>query len=31
LVDALEIMAHTLHPEIHSLPEGLPSAIQFNT
>ena len=30
LVDALEIMAHTLHPEIHSLPEGLPSAIQFN-
>jgi iron complex transport system substrate-binding protein len=31
LVDALEVMAHTLHPEIHSLPEGLPSAIQFNT
>ena len=31
LVDGLEIMAHTLHPEIHSLPEGLPSAIQFNT
>ena len=31
LVDALEIMAHTLHPGIHSLPEGLPSAIQFNT
>ena len=30
LVDEIEIMAHTLHPEIHSLPEGLPSAIQFN-
>jgi iron complex transport system substrate-binding protein len=30
LVDALEIMAHTLHPAIHYLPEGLPSAIQLN-
>ncbi len=31
LVDALEIMAHTLHPTIHELPEGLPSAIKLNS
>ena len=30
LVDALEIMAHSLHPAIHYLPEALPSAIQLN-
>ncbi len=27
LVDSLEILAHTLHPEVHPLPSGLPSAI----
>ena len=29
LVDALEIMAHALHPSIHSLPAGLPEAIKI--
>ena len=28
LVDALEIMANTLHPNIHPLPKGLPAAIK---
>ena len=27
LVDSLEILAHTLHPEVHPLPNGLPSPI----
>lgn len=27
LVDSLEILAHTLHPEVHPLPSALPSAI----
>ncbi len=26
LVDSLEILAHTLHPDIHPLPDGLPEA-----
>ncbi|MCM2374038.1 cobalamin-binding protein [Aporhodopirellula aestuarii] len=26
LVDSLEILAHTLHPETHPLPDGLPAA-----
>jgi iron complex transport system substrate-binding protein len=26
LVDSLEILAHLLHPEVHSLPKGLPAA-----
>ncbi len=30
LVDSLEILAHTLHPEVHSLPEGSPAAIQIS-
>ena len=29
LVDGLEIMAHTLHPEIHSLPNGLLPAMNY--
>ena len=29
LVDALEILAHALHPDIHSLPTGLPAAIKI--
>ena len=28
LVDALEIMANALHPDIHPLPKGLPAAIK---
>jgi len=28
LVDSLEILAHTLHPEEHSLPAGLPVALR---
>lgn len=27
LVDSLEILAHTLHPNIHPLPTGLPTPI----
>jgi len=30
LVDSLEILAHTLHPEIHLLPNGLPCPIRGN-
>jgi len=30
LVDSLEILAHTLHPEVHPLPEGLPRPIRVN-
>ena len=26
LVDSLEILAHTLHPDVHPLPDGLPEA-----
>jgi iron complex transport system substrate-binding protein len=29
LVDSLEILAHTLHPDVHPLPEGLPPALQW--
>lgn len=29
LVDSLEILAHTLHPDLHRLPEGLPAARQL--
>jgi iron complex transport system substrate-binding protein len=29
LVDSLEILAHTLHPEFHPLPTGLPPPIRF--
>ena len=29
LIDSLEIMAHTLHPNIHSLPDGLPAPIKI--
>ena len=29
LVDSLEILAHTLHPQIHPLPMGLPAAVQL--
>lgn len=28
LVDSLEILAHALHPELHSLPEGLPAPLR---
>lgn len=28
LVDSLEILAHTLHPEVHRLPAGLPLPVQ---
>jgi iron complex transport system substrate-binding protein len=28
LVDSLEILAHALHPDIHPLPAGLPSALK---
>ncbi len=31
LVDSLEIMAHTLYPDIHSLPEGLPAAVAYQS
>lgn len=27
LVDSLEIIAHTLHPDVHPLPNGLPAAV----
>lgn len=30
LVDSLEVLAHTLHPEVHPLPDGLPRPIQVN-
>jgi iron complex transport system substrate-binding protein len=30
LVDSLEILAHTLHPGVHPLPNGLPSAISVD-
>ena len=30
LVDSLEILAHTLHPEVHPLPHGLPRPIRVN-
>ncbi len=30
LVDSLEILAHTLHPEVHPLPTGLPRPIRVN-
>ena len=30
LVDSLEILAHTLHPTVHPLPVGLPSAEQLS-
>ncbi len=28
LVDSLEILAHTLHPEVHPLPAGLPPPVR---
>lgn len=30
LVDSLEILAHTLHPDVHPLPAGLPPPIRVN-
>jgi iron complex transport system substrate-binding protein len=30
LVDSLEILAHTLHPEVHPLPNGLPPPVRVN-
>jgi iron complex transport system substrate-binding protein len=30
LVDSLEILAHTLHPEVHPLPSGLPYPVRVN-
>lgn len=30
LVDSLEILAHTLHPEVHPLPAGLPRALRVS-
>lgn len=30
LVDSLEILAHTLHPEVHPLPNGLPHPVRVN-
>jgi iron complex transport system substrate-binding protein len=30
LVDSLEILAHTLHPEVHPLPNGLPPPLRVN-
>ncbi len=30
LVDSLEILAHTLHPEVHPLPNGLPRAVHVH-
>jgi iron complex transport system substrate-binding protein len=30
LVDSLEILAHALHPDVHPLPNGLPSAIRVD-
>lgn len=31
LVDSLEILAHTLHPDVHPLPAGLPPPVRVNT
>jgi len=31
LVDSLEILAHTLHPEVHPLPDGLPRPIRVDS
>jgi iron complex transport system substrate-binding protein len=31
LVDSLEIMAHTLYPDIHSLLQGLPAAVAYQS
>lgn len=30
LVDSLEILAHTLHPDVHPLPAGLPPPLRVN-
>ncbi len=30
LVDSLEILAHTLHPKVHPLPDGLPRPVRVN-
>ncbi|QDV44702.1 vitamin B12-transporter protein BtuF [Stieleria neptunia] len=30
LVDSLEILAHTLHPQVHPLPDGLPESLQIS-
>ena len=30
LVDSLEILANAIHPEIHALPDGLPSAVAID-
>lgn len=30
LVDSLEILAHTLHPDVHPLPAGLPPPVRAN-
>jgi iron complex transport system substrate-binding protein len=30
LVDSLEILAHTLHPDVHPLPAGLPPPVRVN-
>jgi iron complex transport system substrate-binding protein len=30
LVDSLEMLAHTLHPDIHPLPEGLPCPVRVD-
>lgn len=30
LVDSLEILAHTLHPEVHPLPDGLPPPVRVH-
>ncbi|MGH7134654.1 MAG: ABC transporter substrate-binding protein, partial [Pirellulales bacterium] len=31
LVDSLEILAHTLHPDVHPLPQGLPASQRLAT
>jgi iron complex transport system substrate-binding protein len=31
LVDSLEILAHTLHPDVHPLPAGLPPPVRANS
>ncbi len=31
LVDSLEILAHTLHPDVHPLPAGLPPTVRVNS
>lgn len=30
IVDSLEMLAHTLHPEVHPLPDGLPRPVCVN-